>query len=185
MPRRVMCTFVVLPIQASTATGKEARHAVASGYPLASHCSVALDEFVDESMVGTRPFRSAFENSGFTSSVNWYRNLDRNWHLLADVGPIIHQPTLMIYGARDTIPKSATLTDFVPNAEVSVEYGDAYTFVGQSCNARLTDSGCISGDDGDPPIDFEVHYALAFSKARVGRSTMCAPPSTTSVAPVM
>lgn len=28
---------------------------------------------------------SAFESSGFTASINWYRNLDRNWHLLADV----------------------------------------------------------------------------------------------------
>jgi pimeloyl-ACP methyl ester carboxylesterase len=43
-------------------------------------------------------FVSAFESSGFTGSINWYRNLDRNWHLLAEVNPIIQQPTLMIYG---------------------------------------------------------------------------------------
>lgn len=61
---------------------------------------------------------SAFETSGFTGGINWYRNLDRNWRLLADVDPIIHQPTLMIYGDRDVIPQSASLTDFVPNAEV-------------------------------------------------------------------
>ncbi len=36
---------------------------------------------------------SAFESSGgFTGSINWYRNLDRNWHLLADVDPVVHQP---------------------------------------------------------------------------------------------
>lgn len=63
-------------------------------------------------------FVSAFESTGFTSSINWYRNLDRNWHLLADVNPIIQQPTLMIYGDRDVIPKSANLTEFVPNVEV-------------------------------------------------------------------
>ena len=34
-------------------------------------------------------FVSAFEKAGFTSSINWYRNLDRNWHILADVNPII------------------------------------------------------------------------------------------------
>lgn len=61
---------------------------------------------------------SAFETSGFTASINWYRNLDRNWHLLADVDPIIQHPTLMIYGDRDVIPKFERLTDFVPNAEV-------------------------------------------------------------------
>jgi len=63
-------------------------------------------------------FVSAFESSGFTGSINWYRNLDRNWHLLADVNPIIQQPALMIYGDRDVIPKSERLAEFVPNVEV-------------------------------------------------------------------
>lgn len=63
-------------------------------------------------------FVSAFESSGFTGSINWYRNLDRNWHILADVNPIIQQPALMIYGDRDTILKSENLTEFVPNVEV-------------------------------------------------------------------
>lgn len=63
-------------------------------------------------------FVSSFESSGFTGSINWYRNLDRNWHLLAEVDPIIQQPTLMIYGDQDTIPKSETLTEFVPNVDV-------------------------------------------------------------------
>jgi len=61
---------------------------------------------------------SAFETSGFTPGINWYRNLDRNWHLLADVDPIIRHPALMIYGDRDVIPKFERLTDFVPNADV-------------------------------------------------------------------
>lgn len=63
-------------------------------------------------------FVTAFESTGFTGSINWYRNLDRNWYLLADADPIINQPTLMIYGARDVIPPSPNLTTFVPNAEV-------------------------------------------------------------------
>ncbi|EGF26740.1 epoxide hydrolase 2 [Rhodopirellula baltica WH47] len=63
-------------------------------------------------------FISAFESTGFTSSINWYRNLDRNWRLLADVNPIIQQPTLMIHGDRDIIPQFERLTEYVPNAEV-------------------------------------------------------------------
>lgn len=63
-------------------------------------------------------FVSAFEASGFTGSINWYRNLDRNWKLLADVNPIIQQSALMIYGEKDMIPKSERLADFVPNVEV-------------------------------------------------------------------
>ncbi len=61
---------------------------------------------------------SAFESSGFTASINWYRNVDRNWHLLAEVDPIIQQPALMIYGDRDPVQRSENLTEFVPNAEV-------------------------------------------------------------------
>ena len=64
-------------------------------------------------------FVSSFESSGFTASINWYRNLDRNWHLLADVDPIIQQPALMIYGDRDMIPKSERLPEFVPNVVVA------------------------------------------------------------------
>lgn len=63
-------------------------------------------------------FVSAFESSGFTGSVNWYRNLDRNWHQLADADPVIHQPTLMIYGDRDPVRASENLREFVPNVDV-------------------------------------------------------------------
>lgn len=63
-------------------------------------------------------FVSAFEASGFTGSINWYRNLDRNWRLLASVNPIIQHPALMIYGDRDMIPKFEKLKEFVPNARV-------------------------------------------------------------------
>ncbi len=64
-------------------------------------------------------FASSFAASGFTGSINWYRNLDRNWHLLADVDPVVRQPALMIYGDRDTIQRSEKkLAEFVPEAEV-------------------------------------------------------------------
>ncbi|WP_445354939.1 alpha/beta fold hydrolase [Microbulbifer sp. EKSA008] len=69
-------------------------------------------------------FVSAFEKTGFTSSINWYRNLDRNWHILADVDPVIQKPTLMIYGDHDLIPRSPDIKDFVPNVdEVNLNCG--------------------------------------------------------------
>ena len=69
-------------------------------------------------------FVDAFESTGFTGSINWYRNLDRNWHLLADANPIIEKPALMIYGNQDVIPKFEGLSIFVPNVEeVSLECG--------------------------------------------------------------
>ncbi len=63
-------------------------------------------------------YTAAFELSGFTGSINWYRNLDRNWHFMANVKPLILQPTLMIYGDQDLIPKSQSLKDFAPNLDV-------------------------------------------------------------------
>ena len=63
-------------------------------------------------------FVSAFEASGFTPSINWYRNLDRNWHLLAEVDPIIRQPALMIYGDRDLVARNERIAEFVPNVQV-------------------------------------------------------------------
>lgn len=63
-------------------------------------------------------FTEAFQASGFTGGINWYRNLDSNWHTLGRVDPVIHQPTLMIYGTQDTIPPSPTLTQSVPRADV-------------------------------------------------------------------
>lgn len=61
---------------------------------------------------------SAFGTSGFTGGINWYRNLDRNWNLLAAADPIIRQPVLMIYGARDAVRPDPRLADFVPEVEV-------------------------------------------------------------------
>ena len=69
-------------------------------------------------------FVDSFKSTGFTGSINWYRNLDRNWHLLADANPIIEKPALMIYGNKDVIPKFEGLSIFVPNVEeVSLECG--------------------------------------------------------------
>ncbi len=83
----------------------------ASGAPLMS--AEELDVFV-----------AAFEVTGFTGSINWYRNLDRNWHLLADVDPVIRQPALMVYGTRDLVAPAPDLAEFVPNVEeVSLDSG--------------------------------------------------------------
>jgi len=60
----------------------------------------------------------SYEASGFTGGINWYRNSTRNWHRLADVDPIVHQPALVIYGDRDVVPRLENMADFVPNVEV-------------------------------------------------------------------
>ena len=65
-----------------------------------------------------------FEATGFTPGINWYRNLDRNWHLLGEVDPVIQQPALMIYGDRDPVARAEGLAELVPNVEeVSLDCG--------------------------------------------------------------
>ena len=82
-----------------------------------AHAETPLGEpLMDDSELAV--FVSAFETSGFTGSIDWYRNLDRNWRLLADVDPIVRQPALMVYGDQDVIPKSQNLAAFVPNVDV-------------------------------------------------------------------
>jgi pimeloyl-ACP methyl ester carboxylesterase len=68
-------------------------------------------------------FAGAFAHSGFAGGLNWYRNVDRNWALMA---PFTHcrieTPALFMVGDRDLVyrlpgmAKSvATLSDCVPN----------------------------------------------------------------------
>jgi pimeloyl-ACP methyl ester carboxylesterase len=88
-----------------------ARQETALGEPVMSDSELAV-------------FVSAFDSSGFTGSINWYRNLDRNWHLLADVNPIIQQPVLMIYGDNDLVVRPENLAHLVPKVEeVSLDCG--------------------------------------------------------------
>ncbi|RTL61549.1 MAG: alpha/beta hydrolase [Pseudonocardiaceae bacterium] len=81
-----------------------ARAEVPLGEPLMSDADLAV-------------YVAAFEKSGFTGGINWYRNFDRDWYLLGDVDPIVRKPALMIYGDRDVVAKSENLAEFVPEVE--------------------------------------------------------------------
>lgn len=53
---------------------------------------------------------AAFEHSGFRGGLNWYRNIDRNWELLAALsGAQVQQPTLFLWGDRDPILELPTV----------------------------------------------------------------------------
>ena len=46
----------------------------------------------------------AFERTGFTGGLNWYRNIDRNWELTASVADRrVEQPALFLTGERDPV----------------------------------------------------------------------------------
>jgi pimeloyl-ACP methyl ester carboxylesterase len=49
---------------------------------------------------------SAFERTGFRGGLNWYRNIDRNWEITADLdGRKIEMPALFLAGTRDSTMK--------------------------------------------------------------------------------
>ena len=68
-------------------------------------------------------YSAEFERTGFRGGLNWYRNFDRNWELLAPFsGAKITQPTLFIWGEQDPvfeIPGVSTrlerMSNFIPN----------------------------------------------------------------------
>lgn len=64
-------------------------------------------------------FLDAFAHSGFTGGINWYRNFTRNWEIIGAYEQHIHQPTLMIYGDYDMVPKSPNLEQHVSTLEVA------------------------------------------------------------------
>jgi pimeloyl-ACP methyl ester carboxylesterase len=63
-------------------------------------------------------FVAAFEHSGFTGGINWYRNFARNWETTAGVVQRVEQPVLMIHGRYDMVPPNPRLSDYAPHAEV-------------------------------------------------------------------
>ena len=44
----------------------------------------------------------AFSASGFRAGLNWYRNVNRNWEITADIaGAVVTQPAMFVTGSRD------------------------------------------------------------------------------------
>jgi len=48
-------------------------------------------------------FVSAFEHSGFTGPINWYRNWSRNWKSMEGVPQVVNVPTMFIGAENDVL----------------------------------------------------------------------------------
>jgi pimeloyl-ACP methyl ester carboxylesterase len=80
--------------------------ALASLLPLPSWLVAAdLDFYAEE-----------FTRTGFRGGLNWYRNIDRNWELLAPfTGKTVDVPALYIAGDRDLVVKFPGMDQLIPN----------------------------------------------------------------------
>jgi pimeloyl-ACP methyl ester carboxylesterase len=96
-------------------------------------------------------FTSQYEKAGFTGGLNWYRNMDRTWELLAawHRTPIL-PPALYVGGEQDLVVNGlgtreylATMADVIPNLRRSVLLPDCGHWTQQErpneVNAELLD----------------------------------------------
>ena len=73
-------------------------------------------------------YSNEFKRSGFRGGLNWYRNIDRNWELLAPwAGAKVTVPALYVAGDRDLVVRFpgadkliANLGQFVPQLRENI-----------------------------------------------------------------
>ena len=64
---------------------------------------------------------SEFSRTGFRGGLNWYRNIDRNWELMAPfAGALVKVPALYIAGERDAVLKFPGAREMVANLKACV-----------------------------------------------------------------
>jgi pimeloyl-ACP methyl ester carboxylesterase len=74
----------------------------------------ALPAWIEEADVDF--YAAEFARTGFRGGLNWYRNIDRNWELLAPfAGARVTVPALYIAGDRDLVLGFAGMTELVAN----------------------------------------------------------------------
>jgi pimeloyl-ACP methyl ester carboxylesterase len=88
---------------------------------------------------------AAYKKSGFRGGLNWYRNIDRNWALMAPFGDArIRQPALFIAGERDPTlriggrrDRLAAMNDAVPGLRGKILIPGAGHWVQQEAAERV------------------------------------------------
>jgi pimeloyl-ACP methyl ester carboxylesterase len=76
--------------------------------------SVTLPSWLTEADVDF--YADEFARTGFRGGLNWYRNIDRNWELLAAfAGARVTVPALYIAGDRDPVVTFPGMDRLIPN----------------------------------------------------------------------
>ena len=74
----------------------------------------ALPSWLSEADVNF--YAGEFARTGFRGGLNWYRNIDRNWELLAPfAGASVMVPALYIAGDRDPVVRFPGMDQLIPN----------------------------------------------------------------------
>ena len=94
---------------------------------------------------------SDMSRGGFRGGLNWYRNIDRNWELLAPwAGAVINQRALFIAGTEDHVingptgkTQMAAMKSTVPNLERQLIIDGAGHYIQQE-RPQLVNAALIS-----------------------------------------
>ena len=74
----------------------------------------SLPEWISSADIGV--YAAEFSRTGFRGGLNWYRNIDRNWELLAPyAGAVVTVPALYIAGDRDLVVNFRGMDQLIPN----------------------------------------------------------------------
>jgi pimeloyl-ACP methyl ester carboxylesterase len=135
---KTMRFFMRRPPKAAEPSGGLAGRPVSGEAPKQTFALVKMVEAYDPSLDPnptflTPPemqvFVSAFERTGFTGAINWYRNITRNWERSADLPASIDRPCLMIMAELDAVlPPSAAdgMEAYIPDLEKALVQGSGH-----------------------------------------------------------
>jgi len=74
----------------------------------------SLPEWISEADIDF--YAKEFSRTGFRGGLNWYRNIDRNWELLAPwAGTLVTVPALYVAGDRDLVVRFRGMDQLIPN----------------------------------------------------------------------
>lgn len=91
-------------------------HVGGLGVSIASHAAITatLPAWITEADLAF--YTAEFTRTGFRGGLNWYRNIDRNWELLAPlVGAKVTVPALYVVGDRDLVLAFQGMDALLPN----------------------------------------------------------------------
>jgi pimeloyl-ACP methyl ester carboxylesterase len=84
------------------------------GFLKSAHPPAVLPSWLSEADIDF--YAAEFERTGFRGALNWYRNIDRNWELLAPwAGAKVETPALYIAGEHDIVVKFPGAQQLIAN----------------------------------------------------------------------
>src|SRR5262245_51411292 len=101
------------PVAGGTSGGEIAMVKRGGGFLDHTIDPASLPEWISEADIDF--YAKEFSRTGFRGGLNWYRNIDRNWELLAPwAGTLVTVPALYVAGDRDLVVRFRGMDQLIP-----------------------------------------------------------------------